>query len=408
VGSETLTVRRVPEYGPVIGEVDVDGQPHAVVRVRGHWMREIQNGKPFMTFNQPATVEEFREAQRDFNIVLTINYVHADGDIAFWHVAAAPIRAQGTDVRLPTVGDGSHDWQGFVDFDEIPHTVNPAQGYTLNWNNQVSAGWHNGDSNSWAHLQRVDMLDRRMRGLAARGSITPDDIWQVNREAAFEDGRWHDFRPLLQGAFAGDQPGAALWGLPEVMAWDGQRTASQVDGQWVYNDPAVGIFDRFLLRLQRDVLAEPLGDFYASIGPDFAPAFYHLKSALILRVLLGAEAPLPARHDWLGGRTPEAAVQEAFTGAMEELTAEQGGDPHTWRFPAVLTTYQAVGLGSVEAHPFMNRGTYNQLAVVEPAPAQAVAPDPVEPARDLPATGGGIAAALLLLALATGATRRSR
>lgn len=404
VNQEVITVRRVPEYGPVVGEVEVGGRPHAVVKVRGHWMREVQNGRPFMTFNQPVTIEEFRAAQRDFNIALTLNYVDAEGNIAFWHVAAAPVRAEGTDVRLPTIGDGSHDWRGFVGMDEIPHTVNPAQGYTVNWNNQVSAGWHNGDSNSWADLQRVDMLDRRMRALAARGRITPEDVWGVNREAAFQDGRWHDFVPLLRAAYAEEAPGGSAGeALGLVLGWDGQRTATQEDGAWHYDDAAAGVFDRFMLQLQSDVLAEPLGDFYGTIGPDFAPAFYHLKSALLLRVLLGEAAPLRATHDWLAGTSAQGAIRAAFEAAVEELAAEQEGAPAAWRFPAVLTTYRAVGLGSVEPHPFMNRGTYNQLAIVrrDPGRGPSVPGPPLVPGPPgppvLPATGGGPASGLFLL-----------
>jgi penicillin G amidase len=422
VGSETITVRRVPEYGPITGEVQVGGQPHAVVRVRGHWMRELANGKPFVEFNRALTLEEFRAAQRHFNIALTLNYVNAEGDAGFFHVAAAPVRAQGTDVRLPTIGDGSHDWQGFLDLDEIPHVVNPAQGYTVNWNNQVSQGWHNGDSNSWADLQRVDMLDRRMRALAARGNITPEEIWQVNREAAFEDGRWHDFGPLLRAAYADSSPdGTAAAALAAVEAWDGQRTASGSGDDWDYDAPAVGIFDAFMLQLQRDVLAGPLGEHYAQIGPDFAPAFYHLKSALLLRVLRADDAPLQARHDWLAERTVADAIRTAFEAAVNALAEEHDGDPADWEFPAVLTRYQAVGLAAVEPHPFMNRGTYNQLAVVRSAAAPVEEPtapvaepiaappaEPVQAAPGLPATGGGIAAglALLLLALAAGRLRR--
>jgi penicillin G amidase len=423
VSSETITVRRVPEYGPIIGEVEVGGAPHAVVRVRGHWMRELANGKPFQHFNRALTIEEFRAAQDDFNIALTINYANAEGDIAFWHVAAAPIRAAGTDVRLPTIGDGSHDWEGFLDLDDVPHVVNPDQGYTVNWNNQVSQGWHNGDSNSWADLQRVDMLARRMEALAARGDVTPDDVWQVNREAAFEDGRWHDFAPLLAEAFEGEAPdGTVEQALAAVAAWDGQRTASGEGDDWTYDDAAVGIFDAFLLQLQRDVLAEPLDEHYALIGPDFAPAFYHLKSALLLRVLRGETAPLEAGYDWLGDRTTGEAIRTAFDAAVTALAEAHEGEPSDWEFAAVLTRYDAVGLASVEPHPFLNRGTYNQLAVVasvaeepvaeeppaaEPEAEEPEAEEPAAPAPSsrLPATGGTALLPLLGALLLLGARR---
>jgi hypothetical protein len=69
-----LEVRRVPEYGPVIGEVNVDGEPHVVVKARAHWMQEVANGKPFFAFSRATTMDQFRAAHRDFTISLNVNY----------------------------------------------------------------------------------------------------------------------------------------------------------------------------------------------------------------------------------------------------------------------------------------------------------------------------------------------
>ena len=367
-----VRVQRVPEYGPVSGRVNVGGKPHAVVKVRGHWMRELASGKPFFAFNRPSTMKQFRAAQRHFTTSLNANYVDDRGNTGFWHVAKAPIRARGTDVRLPTLGDGRYDWRGFVPLKDIPHAINPKQGFTANWNNQPGRGWHNGDQNFWADFQRVEMLSRRMWRLAERGAITPQDIWRVNREAALEDGRRHDFVPLLEEAYAsgrGAPTGAVGDALRLVRAWDGQRTAHAQDGAWRYDAAATTIFDAWMQQLQRRVLADDLGDAYYDgdrrLGPAFAPAYFHLYSALLLKALKGADAPLDPEHDWLGGAGRDEVVREAFAAAVAELGNRYGGAPQTWRGPAVLTTYRPLGLFSVAPHPFMNRGTYNQLAAVD-------------------------------------------
>jgi penicillin amidase len=420
VHQTAVQVKRVPEYGPVTGVVEVDGQPHAVVKVRGHWMQEVANGKPFLAFNKASTIEEFRAAQKDFTISLNVNYVDDQGNAGFWHVARPPIRAQGTDVRLPTLGDGRYDWQGVVPLEQIPHAINPAQGFTANWNNQVGRGWHNGDQNYWGDLQRVEMLSRRMSALARRGSITPEDMWQVNREAAFEDGRWHDFVPLLSRAHQSGEAAPAI-GTPEAIAlslvegWNGQRTATQdEEGVWRYDSAATTIFDAWLQELQRTVLADELGEYYdgeTPLGPTFAPAHYHLYSTILLKVLLGQAAPLDAEHDWLDGADRDTVIRETFAAAVAGLDEQFEGDPESWRGEAVLTTYQPLGLLGVEPHPFMNRGTYNELAVVEVA--RAASPLPASQARpvgSLAATGSSAVlpvAAALLLAIA-GVVRRRR
>lgn len=370
-----VEVQRVPEYGPVTGRVNVAGAPHAVVKARGHWMREVGNGKPFITFNRAATMAEFRKAQKGFTVSLNLNYVDDRGNTGFWHVAKPPVRAQGTDVRLPTLGDGNFDWQGFVPLDDIPHAINPKQGFTANWNNQPGGGSHNGDQNYWGDLQRVEMLSRRMEALARRGRITPEEIWQVNREAAFEDGRMHDFAPLLVRAYGttGAQPATGSTvseALDLIRGWDGQRTATKGgDGSWTYDDAATTIFDAWMRQLQRRVLADDLGATYYDgarrLGPTFAPAHYHLYSTLLLKILLGEDASLVAEHDWLNGADRDKVVRDAFEAAVSELDQDFAGSPENWRGPAVLTTYRSLGLLAVEPHPFANRGTYNQLATVD-------------------------------------------
>ena len=368
--STDINVERVPEYGPVVGRVTVKGQPHAVVRVAAHWMREVSNGKPFIALNRSATIDEIRASQRDFSISLNINYIDDQGNAGFWHVARPPIRATGTDVRLPTLGNGRFDWRGIIPLRDIPHAINPAQGYTANWNNQVGKGWHNGDSNSWADVQRVDMLDRRMRRLARRGDITPNDLWLVNKRAAFTDARIAETRPLLKRAFKGRTPANAnvRRALRLVRSWNAKRISSapDEDGEWHYDDAGVLIWDRFFATLQRQVLRDELGAaLYDQMIADLEVDFYYLAWPLTQRILKGAKAPLRAEHDWLDGRSSSRAIRRAFSKAVRELGKEMSGPPSSWRGDAAMTTYQAVGIGGADPHPLMNRGTYNQLATVD-------------------------------------------
>lgn len=362
-----LVVRRVPEYGPVVADVTVDGKPYVAVKTRSHWMREPQNALPFLTFNRPTSIKAFRAAQKDFNVSLNINYIDHRGNAGFWHVARPPIRSRGTDIRLPVLGDGRYDWKGFVSLDRIPHAINPRQGYTANWNNQISVGWHNGDQNYWADFHRVEMLARRMKKLARRAPISPEQIWNINQQASYEDTRWLFYMPHIRRAFAGSAPtdtkvAAALDLLYE---WNGQRTATADDeGEFRYDSPAVAIFDRFVTNLQQTTMGDELGEtYYPAMGSDLDVDFNAFKPVFLNRILAGERGSLPPRHDWLDGRSTATTIRDAFGTAVADLAAELGGEPESWRTPAILTRYRAVGLGRIEPHPFMNRGTYNELAV---------------------------------------------
>ena len=367
-----ITVKRVPAYGPVVGRVKVDGEPFAVVRTAAHWKREIANGRPFITLNRAASRRQVRDAIKDFTVSLNINYVNDRGHAGFWHVARPPIRAQGTDVRLPTLGTGRYDWEGIVPPRRIPHSINPDQGYTVNWNNQVGRGWHNGDSNYWAAEQRVNMLARRMKALAARGDIRPDDLWRVNRQAAFQDARVRNGRPFLLRAYRDHRPDTekVRGALSLVRRWGGMRMSSRNgDDTWEYDNAAVLIWDRFFARLQRKVLRNELGnEHYDQLIAKLEVDFYYLAWPLMQHILEGDRASLPPKHDWLDGASLDGLIRESFRQAVRGLSRQRGGKPGSWHGPAAMTTYRAVGIGGVDPHPFMNRGTYNQLASVSVRP----------------------------------------
>ncbi len=70
-------------------------------------------------------------------------------DIRFWHIGFYPDRPDGTDPRLPLVGDGSQEWDGIRPFEELPQDENPSQGYYVNWNNKPSSDWDHGDIMPW-------------------------------------------------------------------------------------------------------------------------------------------------------------------------------------------------------------------------------------------------------------------
>ncbi|MCP4711211.1 MAG: hypothetical protein GY869_21535, partial [Planctomycetes bacterium] len=55
-------------------------------------------------------------------------------------------RFDGIDPRLPHNGDGSEEWQGFLEFVDLPQAANPDQGFFVNWNNKPVSWWNNGDN----------------------------------------------------------------------------------------------------------------------------------------------------------------------------------------------------------------------------------------------------------------------
>jgi hypothetical protein len=89
------------------------------------------------------------------------------------------------------------------------------------------------------------------------------------------------------------------------------------------------------------VLVDELSDEYYDgaqhLDETFAPAHYHLYSTLLLKILLGPDAPLDPEHDWLNGQDRDTVIRQAFAAAVADVDAEYDGAPATWRGEAVLT-----------------------------------------------------------------------
>ena len=91
--------------------------------------------------NRATDCAMFREALRGWTAPIQ-NMVYADtqGTIAYSLPGTVPVRARG-DGRLPVPGwSGEYEWVGKIPFDELPHMLNPSQGYIVTANNRIVDG----------------------------------------------------------------------------------------------------------------------------------------------------------------------------------------------------------------------------------------------------------------------------
>lgn len=94
-----------------------------------------------LKMNQAQNVQEAREALRSFTAPQQ-NVVIADkqGNISLVSAGLVPIRAPDSDFKgyAPALGwEARNDWQGFVPFDELPQTHNPANGFIATANSRI-------------------------------------------------------------------------------------------------------------------------------------------------------------------------------------------------------------------------------------------------------------------------------
>ena len=99
-------------------------------------------------------------------VAISVNnyYVDARGNLAYQFLGRFPQRPAGQDVRVPAIGDGSLEWQGFIPGERNPHVINPNDALIANWNNRPQPGYPASDFMPWT---RVDRANELMAVLAA-------------------------------------------------------------------------------------------------------------------------------------------------------------------------------------------------------------------------------------------------
>lgn len=137
---------------------------------------------------------DFREAARDFSVP-SQNLVYADteGNIGYQAPGAIPIRRdRGTGVtpgELPAPGwDSRYDWQGFVDFEDLPWVLNPDDGVIVTANQMVTERRTPYLTSDWDYGYRAQRI---LDLLTSEEEVTPEKMLRI------QDDSRNEFAPTL-------------------------------------------------------------------------------------------------------------------------------------------------------------------------------------------------------------------
>jgi penicillin amidase len=125
----------------------------------------------FTGFAQLGGNHNLQQFRQSMSLVTTLhNFLYADrqGNIAYFGDGLVPIEPSFStvDPRLPALGDGSEQWLGFVPFDQMPHSINPSQGFLDNWNTKPSQQafyQQNSGDEYWGTIFRSQEITRLLR-----------------------------------------------------------------------------------------------------------------------------------------------------------------------------------------------------------------------------------------------------
>ncbi len=136
-GQSPVTVElKYTRHGPVTYENPAKNQACAM---RCAWL-EI-GGAPYLAslrMNQAKNWEEFREACK-YSHIPGENMIWADkeGNIGWQAVGITPIRRNFSGL-VPVPGDGSYEWDGYLEIKKRPHSFNPSNGFIATANENVT------------------------------------------------------------------------------------------------------------------------------------------------------------------------------------------------------------------------------------------------------------------------------
>jgi penicillin G amidase len=159
----SFTVLRTRD-GPVVA---TDPSSELAFSLRfASWDRETGSLVGFSQLGGDRNLAQFRHSM---SLVTTLhNFLYADrlGNIAYFGDGLVPIEPRGVDPRLPGAGDGSQQWKGYVPFSQMPHSINPRQGFLDNWNTKPSQQAYyqqNEGDEYWGTIFRSQLISQLAR-----------------------------------------------------------------------------------------------------------------------------------------------------------------------------------------------------------------------------------------------------
>jgi penicillin amidase len=265
---------------------------------------------------------------------------------------------------LPLAGDGTEEWVRVTDPEEMPRVINPDQGWLANWNNKPIADWQYAESDvHWGEGHRVqrlmDVLDYYETVV---GEVTVADMNTINQIGGYNHINGMNFVDYLIAAAEGTGNATVDTARDELIDW---ATFSPLPHSYVdlvspvwpepdptYDHPGLTIFDAWYNQIIPEV--------FDGILPSSVTELLENYPSLLIRVFEDAAL----NYDYLGERDRDELIVNALKDAIDALAIQYGsGNMTIWLTPVRMQSYDEMGfLPGDELHPFMNRGTYNQIA----------------------------------------------
>ncbi|MCK4259517.1 MAG: penicillin acylase family protein [Halanaerobiales bacterium] len=352
-------------HGPVITQVDIDGDginDVAYSKKLSCYDTYLSGIVSWTEVMQARTPDEFLDATQ--LLTMNINHFYADnrGNIGYYLAGKYPIRNY--DPRFPAQGTGENEWMGFLSTEEHPHVINPESGIILNWNNKPELNWINGDLSGilgWACWSEDHRSEHLADVVFEKESLNREDIADIIHNIADSDFRSKSFKSYLLQAI---EPLSAekWWNAANLLrSWDDLRSDNDKDGY--YDSTGITLFNSWWNIVNERIFADELGEYWTLLLDNYA------GYSLFLRVILGEDASVPLKNDYLNGQEWRTVFVESLGEAMDALTEQYGtSDMTQWKTEIKMMSFLPIHMvgvptsqGMVEEIKYMDRGSQNHI-----------------------------------------------
>ncbi len=315
---------RSTRHGPVVSDIGTFAGVHepgvTVLALSATMLRDDDaTANAIYQVGRSRTVAEVKQALAGFEGPQQ-NFMYADiqGGIGFSSPALVPIRAKG-DGTVPVPGwSGAYDWQGWVPYEELPHSLNPESGRLVNANNRpVPEDYPHLIAATFPEGYRAERIIELLDGLSG-GTATWQDMVNIQTDARSAMAR--DLLPVLL-PLAKAESDAAGTALRLLSTWDGTMDRTR---------PEPLIFLSWMDFIKEELLADDLGRAYGSFRGDHP---------ILIRTILTEDPSWCGESEAECGLAVSRALDRALDwlaersdGALDNITGLRWGDFHRARF----------------------------------------------------------------------------
>jgi penicillin G amidase len=325
-------VTDVGKYAPAMGsnaDAPARGTAYAVA-LRWTALQPTHTADALFEVDRATDWDSFRTAARDF-AVPSQNMIYADtsGNIGYQTPGRIPVRKLG-DGTWPVPGwTDAYEWSGYIPFDQLPHELNPAEGYIVTANNPIiGAQYPYLMSKDFDYGYRANEITQRLAAATAGGKkIDADGMRAIQADNTNEFAAV--LTPYLDKVAVTGEAAKAQALLP---GWDFTTPTNSPQAAFFYDTWRYLLKDAFASKLSKDVDVDGGDRWFTAVTnllPDATSAWW--------------DDPSTPQHE-----DRDQLLARAMGQAAQDLKSHQGSAVTGWQWGAMhkLTpTNQTLGTG---------------------------------------------------------------